>query len=99
MSSGVSGTKGRRAAAADAGDYDDELASLNGFDSGSVKVNGREFDDASPGRAAAPPRKKQKRNKPTLSCEECVERKTKVRLNAFTYICNTTVLGLFASFR
>ncbi|KAF2004758.1 hypothetical protein P154DRAFT_551946 [Amniculicola lignicola CBS 123094] len=24
-----------------------------------------------------PPRKKQKRNKPTLSCEECVERKTK----------------------
>ncbi|KAL1599886.1 hypothetical protein SLS60_007691 [Paraconiothyrium brasiliense] len=30
-------------------------------------------DDASP----APPKKKQKRNKPTLSCEECVERKTK----------------------
>jgi hypothetical protein len=26
-----------------------------------------------------PPKKKQKRNKPTLSCEECVERKTKVR--------------------
>ena len=25
-----------------------------------------------------PARKKQKRNKPTLSCEECVERKTKV---------------------
>jgi hypothetical protein len=25
-----------------------------------------------------PTRKKQKRNKPTLSCEECVERKTKV---------------------
>jgi hypothetical protein len=25
-------------------------------------------------------RKKQKRNKPTLSCEECVERKTKVRV-------------------
>lgn len=25
-----------------------------------------------------PPKKKQKRNKPTLSCEECVERKTKV---------------------
>ena len=32
-------------------------------------------DDASP----TPPKKKQKRNKPTLSCEECVERKTKVR--------------------
>ena len=27
-----------------------------------------------------PPKKKQKRNKPTLSCEECVERKTKVRI-------------------
>lgn len=26
-----------------------------------------------------PVKKKQKRNKPTLSCEECVERKTKVR--------------------
>lgn len=26
-----------------------------------------------------PPKKKQKRNKPTLSCQECVERKTKVR--------------------
>jgi hypothetical protein len=25
-----------------------------------------------------PQKKKQKRNKPTLSCEECVERKTKV---------------------
>jgi len=29
--------------------------------------------------ADAPLKKKQKRNKPTLSCEECVERKTKVR--------------------
>lgn len=26
-----------------------------------------------------PPKKKQKRNKPTLSCHECVDRKTKVR--------------------
>jgi len=26
----------------------------------------------------APPKKKQKRNKPTLSCSECVDRKTKV---------------------
>lgn len=25
-----------------------------------------------------PPKKKQKRNKPTLSCSECVDRKTKV---------------------
>ena len=31
------------------------------------------------GSGVAPPKKKQKRNKPTLSCEECVERKTKVR--------------------
>lgn len=30
------------------------------------------------GAAGPSPRKKQKRNKPTLSCEECVERKTKV---------------------
>jgi hypothetical protein len=30
----------------------------------------------------APQRKKQKRNKPTLSCEECVERKTKVSRGA-----------------
>ncbi len=28
--------------------------------------------------SSEPPKKKQKRNKPTLSCEECVERKTKV---------------------
>lgn len=42
---------------------------------------GREYDDSlddahtsGDGRA----RKKQKRNKPTLSCHECVERKTKV---------------------
>jgi hypothetical protein len=27
----------------------------------------------------APPKKKQKRNKPTLSCSECVDRKTKVK--------------------
>lgn len=30
---------------------------------------------------ATPQKKKQKRNKPTLSCEECVERKTKVRVS------------------
>jgi hypothetical protein len=30
------------------------------------------------GSTTEPPKKKQKRNKPTLSCEECVERKTKV---------------------
>jgi hypothetical protein len=32
-----------------------------------------------------PPKKKQKRNKPTLSCEECVERKTKVSDHFLTY--------------
>jgi hypothetical protein len=30
-----------------------------------------------------PPKKKQKRNKPTLSCFECVERKTKVSRSFF----------------
>jgi hypothetical protein len=30
------------------------------------------------GSTSEPQKKKQKRNKPTLSCEECVERKTKV---------------------
>jgi hypothetical protein len=30
--------------------------------------------------AQEPPKKRQKRNKPTLSCEECVERKTKVSM-------------------
>jgi hypothetical protein len=34
---------------------------------------------ASPAATTDQPRKKQKRNKPTLSCFECVERKTKVR--------------------
>lgn len=32
----------------------------------------------SPGEGPPLKRQKQKRNKPTLSCEECVERKTKV---------------------
>ena len=32
------------------------------------------------GAMGEPFKKKQKRNKPTLSCEECVERKTKVSL-------------------
>lgn len=31
-----------------------------------------------PDEAQSPPKKKQKRNKPTLSCSECVDRKTKV---------------------
>lgn len=35
--------------------------------------------------ADEPQRKKQKRNKPTLSCFECVERKTKVRLLSPAY--------------
>merc|ERR1712093_713513 len=39
------------------------------------------------GSFAEPPRKKQKRNKPTLSCEECVERKTKVSRAINTIIC------------
>jgi hypothetical protein len=35
----------------------------------------------------APPKKKQKRNKPTLSCEECVERKTKVSTALHSRFC------------
>lgn len=44
----------------------------------------------------APLKKKQKRNKPTLSCEECVERKTKVsRWPAPTAYCvQSTDAGL-----
>ncbi|KAL2200374.1 hypothetical protein P885DRAFT_66059 [Corynascus similis CBS 632.67] len=38
----------------------------------------RDSSTASPTATADQPRKKQKRNKPTLSCFECVERKTKV---------------------
>ncbi|KID61862.1 Zn(II)2Cys6 transcription factor, partial [Metarhizium hybridum] len=34
-------------------------------------------DERSPVNGEEPPKKKQKRNKPTLSCHECVERKTK----------------------
>jgi hypothetical protein len=37
------------------------------------------FDNAEP----EPPKKRQKRNKPTLSCEECVGRKTKVCHNIY----------------
>jgi hypothetical protein len=37
-----------------------------------------EVATAEGGHAQPPQKKKQKRNKPTLSCEECVERKTKV---------------------
>lgn len=41
----------------------------------------REFHDETENFTGdGPPKKKQKRNKPTLSCHECVERKTKVRM-------------------
>jgi hypothetical protein len=50
----------------------------------SMSPNGSENTYVKPdfteGSTTDPPRKKQKRNKPTLSCEECVERKTKVGL-------------------
>jgi hypothetical protein len=46
------------------------------------ELNGGENDDAAGSGSGdvngEPARKKQKRNKPTLSCFECVERKTKV---------------------
>jgi hypothetical protein len=41
-----------------------------------AEMGGTGVDDAPP-----PQKKKQKRNKPTLSCVECVERKTKVSLD------------------
>ncbi len=43
----------------------------------------RDSSTASPTASTGPARKKQKRNKPTLSCFECVERKTKVCLCSF----------------
>lgn len=47
------------------------------------RTHGRDHDDSQEeanGSGDMPRKKKQKRNKPTLSCHECVERKTKVRL-------------------
>ncbi|RYP01111.1 hypothetical protein DL764_006310 [Monosporascus ibericus] len=50
-------------------------------------------DESSSGRSsinkdtARPVRKKQKRNKPTLSCQECVERKTKTECR-YAYVAN-----------
>lgn len=46
----------------------------------------RDSSTASPATTAGPPKKKQKRNKPTLSCFECVERKTKVSLQFLDYV-------------
>lgn len=50
----------------------------------SVDGNSASPDD---GGDKGPARKKQKRNKPTLSCFECVERKTKVRSVHFSFYC------------
>jgi hypothetical protein len=52
----------------------------NGRESANSDVN-EEREAYDGGENGAPVRKKQKRNKPTLSCEECVERKTKVSLD------------------
>ncbi len=47
--------------------------------------------------ADSPARKKQRRNKPTLSCEECVERKTKARAIPIVLcaVCNLIMLCQF----
>ena len=51
---------------------------------GSIEVTKHEDEEAGPDTEdGQPQRKKQKRNKPTLSCEECVERKTKVSGDEF----------------
>lgn len=55
----------------------------HGHNHDAESVDYRELsDERSPVNGDEPSRKKQKRNKPTLSCHECVERKTKVRLYA-----------------
>ena len=70
-------------------EYDDEESSSRGSHKGTTRH----------------PRKKQKRNKPTLSCQECVERKTKVSsdLNWFCFFlfrffpascCHFRIVGL-----
>ncbi len=57
--------------------------SSNGIGSnGTDKADQREKspDDEHAADSGEPVKKKQKRNKPTLSCSDCVERKTKVSL-------------------
>lgn len=46
--------------------------------SSSYHQHQQEQSSPDPSSSTEPPKKKQKRNKPTLSCFECVERKTKV---------------------
>ncbi|KAL6836824.1 fungal-specific transcription factor domain-containing protein [Trichoderma sp. SZMC 28015] len=51
---------------------------LGGLDYRGIVSHDQDADLTSPQtHASGPPKKKQKRNKPTLSCHECVERKTK----------------------
>lgn len=57
------------------------------------KLNG----ERSPSNGDEPLRKKQKRNKPTLSCHECVERKTKVSMFLIVRITAIFSLGAVSS--
>jgi hypothetical protein len=50
----------------------------------------RDGSTASPTTDGQPQKKKQKRNKPTLSCFECVERKTKAGLTFHQFRCHTS---------
>jgi hypothetical protein len=50
---------------------------------GTRSASDRDGSTASPSADGQPQKKKQKRNKPTLSCFECVERKTKACLVPF----------------
>ncbi|KAK3318328.1 hypothetical protein B0H66DRAFT_532840 [Apodospora peruviana] len=50
------------------------------FSSGYSSAMGDRQDSSTASPTTEPHKKKQKRNKPTLSCFECVERKTKVRV-------------------
>lgn len=57
------------------------------FNDSSITVGDGDLDDSSSASPTTEPqKKKQKRNKPTLSCFECVERKTKVCF-AFLQLC------------
>jgi hypothetical protein len=51
-------------------------------ESSAVKEQLTPTDESASETGHGQPKKKQKRNKPTLSCFECVERKTKVRAMA-----------------
>lgn len=77
------GTRRRRRRSTTTGNGDESVILVGGSGAGSVTSSGLGGDNDSSENgsptAEHPHKKKQKRNKPTLSCFECVGRKTKVR--------------------